>query len=403
MEKVNNLFKKMSLKKALLIITSMIIFFVTILSTLTILITTNLQHKILNTRSITINNTSSTYQVETGIVYKLAPDSYSYGKLSTSNQINYYLTISLMIILPTTYIILGTVLIVKIYYRIKLQVPIKLLKEGIDCIANQDLTFKIPYDSYDELGLLCNTFNDMKDELSKNNQKMWKLLRERKALIASVSHDLRTPITVIKGYLEYLDKALSKHQINEEILKTTINNMYQSSQRLECYVDSIRNIQKIEDIEIIRSEVNFSNFIYLIKKDFELLANKYRKNLVIHDKTKSKTIHIDKNMILKALENILNNAFRFATNKITLIILETDDYLNFIIQDDGSGFSEEDVINGTSLFYSSSLNKGDFGIGLSICKIICEKHDGQVKLANNSSKGGTVIMEIKKLSLNNFF
>ena len=150
MEKVNNLFKKMSLKKALLIITSMIIFFVTILSTLTILITTNLQHKILNTRSITINNTSSTYQVETGIVYKLAPDSYSYGKLSTSNQINYYLTISLMIILPTTYIILGTVLIVKIYYRIKLQVPIKLLKEGIDCIANQDLTFKIPYDSYDE-------------------------------------------------------------------------------------------------------------------------------------------------------------------------------------------------------------------------------------------------------------
>lgn len=142
--------------------------------------------------------------------------------------------------------------------------------------------------------------------------------------------------------------------------------------------------------------MNFSNLIYLIKKDFELLANKYQKNLVIHDKTKSKTIYIDKNMILKALENILNNAFRFATNKITLIILETDDYLNFIIQDDGSGFSEEDIINGTSLFYSSSLNKGDFGIGLSICKIICEKHDGQVKLANNSSKGGTVIMEIKK-------
>lgn len=396
MEKIAILFKKKSLKKTLLIIASTIILFVIILSTITVLITSNLQYKILNTRNITIKNENSNiYKIETGFYYELNPNSYSYEKLTAKNQMNYYLVTTLMIALPIIYIILGTIFIVKIYYQIKLQEPINLLKEGIQHISIQDLNFQISYDSCDELGILCNTFNDMKDELSKNNQKMWKLLNERKALVTSVSHDLRTPITVIKGYLEYLEKALSNHQIDEEILKITINNMFQSSQRLEDYVNSIKNIQKIEDIEIVRNEVIFSDFIYLIKKDFGLLANKNQKNLEVYDKTKSKIIYIDKNMILKALENVLNNAFRFAINKITITILEKGDYLTFIIQDDGPGFSEEDIINATSLFYSSSLNKGDFGIGLSICKIICEKHDGQIMLKNNPSKGGSVIMEIK--------
>lgn len=396
MEKIAILFKKKSLKKTLLIIASTVILFVIILSTITVLITSNLQYKILNTRNITIKNENSNiYKIETGFYYELNPNSYSYEKLTAKNQMNYYLVTTLMIALPIIYIVLGTIFIVKIYYQIKLQVPINLLKEGIQHISIQDLNFQISYDSCDELGILCNTFNSMKDELSKNNQKMWKLLNERKALVTSVSHDLRTPITVIKGYLEYLDKALSKHQIDEEILKITINNMFQSSQRLEDYVNSIKNIQKIEDIEIVRNEVIFSDFIYLIKKDFGLLANKNQKNLEVYNKTKSKIIYIDKNMILKALENVLNNAFRFAINKITITILEKGDYLTFIIQDDGPGFSEEDIINATSLFYSSSLNKGEFGIGLSICKIICEKHDGQIKLKNNPSKGGSVIMEIK--------
>lgn len=396
MEKIAILFKKKSLKKTLLIIASTIILFVIILSTITVLITSNLQYKILNTRNITIKNENSNiYKIETGFYYELNPNSYSYEKLTAKNQMNYYLVTTLMIALPIIYIILGTIFIVKIYYQIKLQEPINLLKEGIQHISIQDLNFQISYDSCDELGILCNTFNDMKDELSKNNQKMWKLLNERKALVTSVSHDLRTPITVIKGYLEYLEKALSNHQIDEEILKITINNMFQSSQRLEDYVNSIKNIQKIEDIEIVRNEVFFSDFIYLIKKDFGLLANKNQKNLEVYDKIKSKIIYIDKNMILKALENVLNNAFRFAINKITITILEKGDYLTFIIQDDGPGFSDEDIINATSLFYSSSLNKGDFGIGLSICKIICEKHDGQIMLKNNPSKGGSVIMEIK--------
>ena len=77
---------------------------------------------------------------------------------------------------------------------------------------------------------------------------------------------------------------------------------------------------------------------------------------------------------------MLNNAFRFANNGVKLTIMETVGYLEFVIQDDGPGFSKKDLENATTLFYSSQTNKGSFGIGLSISKILCEKHGGILKL-----------------------
>ena len=82
---------------------------------------------------------------------------------------------------------------------------------------------------------------------------------------------------------------------------------------------------------------------------------------------------------------MLNNAFRFANNGVKLTIMETVGYLEFVIQDDGPGFSKKDLENATTLFYSSQTNKGSFGIGLSISKILCEKHGGILKLLNNEN------------------
>lgn len=81
-------------------------------------------------------------------------------------------------------------------------------------ISQQDLDFQIQYTSDDELGQLCDTFEHMKNEIYKSNSKMWNMLQERKALTASVSHDLRTPITVLNGYLDYLE-----NQSKEKLLQ----------------------------------------------------------------------------------------------------------------------------------------------------------------------------------------
>ena len=79
------------------------------------------------------------------------------------------------------------------------------------------------------------------------------------------------------------------------------------------------------------------------------------------------------------------------------LLLLTKPFLEFKIIDDGKGFSEEDLKNATELFYTSKSNSGLFGIGLTISKILCEKHNGSIKFKNSKDKGALVLVKIKKL------
>ena len=86
-----------------------------------------------------------------------------------------------------------------LYYHIKLKQPISTLRNGISRIRNHDLDFSMPVHSDDELGQLCTAFDTMREELLKSNQELWRQAEERKRLNAAFSHDLRNPITVLKG------------------------------------------------------------------------------------------------------------------------------------------------------------------------------------------------------------
>ena len=90
---------------------------------------------------------------------------------------------------------------------------------------------------------------------------MWNMLQERKALTASVSHDLRTPITVLNGYLDYLEKSIERETLTNETLQTTIKNMTEAVDRLKRYVECVKDIQKMEDIEIKKDNYNLKELI----------------------------------------------------------------------------------------------------------------------------------------------
>ena len=91
-----------------------------------------------------------------------------------------------------------------LFYRNRLQKPLAELRAASEKIANNDLDFSIDYDSNDELGQLCASFEIMRSTLADNFSKMWRQVEERKALNAAFAHDLRTPLTVLKGYHEML-------------------------------------------------------------------------------------------------------------------------------------------------------------------------------------------------------
>lgn len=400
MGKIKETFQKMSLKKSLLILAVFCLSLVGVLSIATILKCSDIRQEILDTRPIIItgyttdNINEHNTETESGMI--VTPKIYTHGELSKENQVYYWCITILMVSLPIAYIIFASFMVAKLYYKWKLQIPLEHLKNGMDHISQQDLDFRIQYSSNDELGQLCDTFEHMKNEIYKSNRKMWDMLQERKALTASVSHDLRTPITVINGYLEYLEKSMERETLTNETLQITIKNMTEATDRLKRYVECVKDIQKIEDIEIRHENCNLKELISNVAREFSILATQKNRELVIQDFSKSVCISTDKAMLLKILENIFDNALRFSHEKIIFSIEEKKEYLYFSVQDDGIGFTTEELKSATSFFFSSSTNGGNFGIGLSICKILCEKLGGDMCLDNTAEHGAIITIWIKK-------
>ena len=400
MGKIKETFQKMSLKKSLLILAVFWLSLVGVLSIATILKCSDIRQEILDTRPIIITDyiidDTNRNNMENNNGVTAVPQKYTHGELSKENQIYYWCITILMVSLPIAYIIFASFMVAKLYYKWKLQIPLEHLKNGMYHISQQDLDFQIPYTSNDELGQLCDTFENMKNEIYISNRKMWDMLQERKALTASVSHDLRTPITVINGYLNYWGKSIERETLTNETLQTTIKNMTEAVERLKRYVECVKDIQKIEDIEIRKENCNLKELISNVTREFSILATQKNREFVIQDYSKSVCISTDKAMLLKILENIFDNALRFSHEKIIFSIEEKKEYLYFSMQDDGIGFTTEELKSATSFFFSSSTNGGNFGIGLSICKILCEKLGGDMCLDNTAEHGANITIRIKK-------
>lgn len=399
MGKIKKVFQNMPLKKALIALAVLCLGIVSILTIITILKFSNIRQEILDNRPIHISEyTVEDYNTDNSVTL-VNPKEFSFEPLSGKNLIYYWIITIFMVALPVLYVIIGSIVMTKLYYKLKIQTPLKSLNNGVEHISKQDLDFQIEYTSDDELGRLCNAFECMKNEIYMSNRKMWNMLQERKALSASVSHDLRTPITVINGYLDYLEKASRKQIITEEALYSTIKQMKGAIQRLERYVDCVKDIQKIEDVEIKKECFNLKEYITDIINDFSLLSKNHERMLECQDQTEIENIYSDKDMLSKILENIFDNALRFSEKSIHFSITEENNYICFTISDDGKGFSQEELKYATSFFYSSPTNKGNFGIGLSICKILCERLDCILLLKNTANHGACITVQVKNHEL----
>ena len=399
MGKIKEIFQNMPLKKALITLAGMCLGAVCILTVVTILKFSDTRQDILDNRPIRVSEyTVKDYSTDHSVTL-VDPQEFRFEPLSGENLIYYWLVTIFMAALPVLYVIIGSVVMTRLYYKLKIQTPLRNLENGVEHIALQDLDFQIEYTSNDELGRLCNAFESMKNEIYANNRKMWNMLQERKALTASVSHDLRTPITVINGYIDYLEKANHKQILTEDTLQFTIRQMKGAIQRLERYVDCVKDVQKMEDIEIKQEYFGLKEYITDTVNDFSLLSRQHGRVLKCQDQTKTEKLYSDKEMLSKILENIFDNALRFSDKEINFSVSEKNNYVCFTIYDDGKGFSEEELKRAASLFYSSSANKGNFGIGLSICKILCERLGCILSLENTANYGASITVQVKKYEL----
>ena len=274
-----------------------------------------------------------------------------------------------------------------LFYKRHMQKPLAILDHAAGQIADNNLDFQIAYDKEDELGKLCASFEKMRQALQESHEEMWRQMEERKRLNAAFSHDLRTPLTVLKGQSELLRQYAP--QMTAEKLSDTSEMMHRHIVRLEEYVHTMGELQRLEDIEIVRQSITLDALCRQLEETGEAVCNgKGFSHEVIGDR--DSYLNIDAAIVMRVYENLLANAVRFTKEKIKVSAESQDGYLYLTVSDDGAGFAKKDLENATKPFYKTvrETDNEHFGMGLNICKILCEKHGGYIRLTN---RDGAVI------------
>lgn len=272
-----------------------------------------------------------------------------------------------------------------IFYNIELKEPIDKLMNASKKISENQLDFKIEYKKQNELGQLCNAFDNMRQALNENNREMWRLLEERKRLNSAFSHDLRTPLTVLKGYNEFLEKYSG--QLTEDKTAEILSKMNGQINRLESYTYKMSDLRKLEDIILDITEIQTD----ILRESFSESGKYICKNKMfsLDFQSDRNSLFADFELVMEVYENILSNAERYADTQIKADISVTKDFLQIDVYDDGNGFSEKALQLAKEPFYRDDKEQNGlhFGLGLYICKIICEKSGGNIDISNTENGG----------------
>lgn len=332
------------------------------------------------------------------VKYSIEKIENSVSALTPKRKLAYTCSQAAMIVLPFLYSVAGIVLCALWFYKNKLNRPIRILSEATANIAKQNLDFSVSYDSGDEMGQLCDSFEKMRLALYENNRKMWDMLEERRLLQASVAHDLRNPIAVIEGYAEHLQISAETGRLNEDKIVKTVSNLQRAAKRLERYTDSIRDLNHLEELEIHRVSGSLKEVLAEMTDDLSMAAKQKNRELSIINRTPDCPVMMDKQVFARILENIFSNALRYAGKAVVMDFSLEESYLITTIWDDGRGFPEK-ILKSKDCYMFSTEDSTDahMGMGLTISRILCKKHGGELKLANRAPHGAVAVIKIKCL------
>lgn len=271
------------------------------------------------------------------------------------------------------------------FYRKRLQKPLELLNSAADRIAENNLDFTIHYDVGDELGRLCGSVEKMRANLLENNQTMWRQMEERKRLNAAFSHDLRTPLTVLKGQSELLMRYAPEGKMTPEKIAGTAETMHSHILRLESYVSTMNRLQRLEDIELKKEDIPTRELTRQMKEIAHIICSGKKLNFCVHELTDS-SYFLDISAVMQVYENLLSNALRFAETEVTVQLSGTG-RLHLTVLDDGKGFDPSFLKEAAKPFHTSSKTRDSrhLGMGLYISRILCEKHGGSLTWSGSES------------------
>ena len=225
--------------------------------------------------------------------------------------------------------------------------------------------------------------------IDKLNQEKQELEQMRRELVANVSHDLRTPLASIHGYIETL--LMKKDSLDEETKDKYLNTTLQSTQKLKTLVDELFELSKIESKERKLNIESFSvkELAFDVVSHFKREAEEKKIEIAVDSSEHISLVKADLALIDRTLQNLIGNAVKYCTegDKINVGIRETNGKIVVSISDTGSGISEEDLPHLFDRFFKGKSSKPGTGLGLAIVKGILELHDSEYKVESKLGEG----------------
>jgi signal transduction histidine kinase len=225
--------------------------------------------------------------------------------------------------------------------------------------------------------------------IDKLNQEKQELEVMRRELVANVSHDLRTPLASIHGYIETL--LMKKDSLDEETKEKYLNTTLQSTQKLKTLVDELFELSKIESRERRLNIESFSvkELAFDVVSHFKREAEEKKIEIAVDSSEHISLVKADLALIDRTLQNLIGNAVKYCTegDKINVGIREANGKIVISISDTGSGISEEDLPHLFNRFFKGKSSKPGTGLGLAIVKGILELHDSEYKVESKLGEG----------------
>lgn len=274
--------------------------------------------------------------------------------------------------------------------------PLKELNYAAEMISSGDLDYEMKYKKDDEIGKFCSEFDVMRLRLKDSLEKQVRFEQSRKQLIASITHDLKTPLTSIKGYVEVLEDGVIQ---DPEVINNYLRIIGNKTNQLNHLIDDLFTFSKMELGEFQIAPENTS----CVRLFNEILSQKHLDfqdseiQFIYECPTEDCQLYVDEFRVHQVLENLISNARKFTKTYIKVYARQHRDFFEFYVEDDGVGIPQNELPLIFDHFYkvdkSRTYSSKGTGLGLAICKQIVEAHGGTISVRSEVGKGS--IFKIK--------
>ena len=319
---------------------------------------------------------------------------------SSSNQVK---LMAKDMILTATIILVFTALSVGLWIYRSIAVPLVKLKKATKNIKEGNLDFVLEVEGNDEFSQLCQDFEEMRKRLKESTEEKILMDKENKELISNISHDLKTPITAVKGYVEGIMDGVAD---TPEKMDRYVRTIYNKTNEMDHLINELTFYSKIDTnrIPYTFSKLNVEDYFSDCAEELGLEMETRGIELVYANYVeKGVQVIADGEQIRRVIHNIVSNAIKYMEKPRGIIQLRVKDVGDFIqveIEDNGKGIAAKDLPYIFDRFYrtdvSRNSSKGGSGIGLSIVKKIMEDHGGKVWATSRLGIGTIMYFVLRK-------